>query len=125
MKEILFLILGGSTGTLLRYSVSKMLPIVGHGQIPLPTIAVNLIGSFVIGFLWGGLNLDTLSPAMRNLIFIGMLGSFTTFSTYALDIMNLVRFGETKLAILYFLISNVGGILLVSSGFFLSRFIRM
>lgn len=94
-----------------------------NSVFPWGTIIVNLSGSFAIGLLWGFVEIQNISSNMRNFVFIGVLGGFTTFSTYALESLNLIRDGEIKLAMTNLLISNVCGLLLVFAGFLLSKFI--
>ena len=119
--KILLLALGGATGTLLRYFMAELTYKFTSGIFPWGTVAVNLIGSLIIGLLWGILDIDHLSPYVKNLVFIGILGSFTTFSTYSLDTMNLIRMGEIKSAVTYVLISNIFGIGMAVVGFLIGR----
>ncbi len=121
MTQIAWLLLGGVIGTLLRYLLSAYAYQFTSGLFPVGTVTVNLAGCLVIGLLWGALDVDNLSQEMRNLIFIGLLGAFTTYSTYSLDTLNLFRFGEWKLAVVNVLVSNIGGILLTALGFFIGR----
>jgi fluoride exporter len=93
----------------------------GGSSFPWGTLSVNLIGSFLIGFLWGMFESVIVSQNARILIFIGLLGSFTTFSTFSLESFHLVRDGEYGLFIANILSSFVLGILLVFAGYFLSR----
>jgi CrcB protein len=113
---------GGAIGTILRYSMSGFTYRIVTGIFPWGTVFVNLAGSFAIGFLWGFFEIQNISSNMRNFIFIGVLGGFTTFSTYALESLNLFRDGEIKLAMSYILISNILGLLLVFAGFILSKY---
>ncbi len=123
MTKYILLATGGAIGTILRYSMSGLTYRMVNGVFPWGTIAVNLSGSFAIGLLWGFFEIHNISSNMRNFIFIGVLGGFTTFSTYALESLNLIRDGEIKLALTNLLISNICGLLLVFAGFMLSRFI--
>ena len=116
---LVYLIIGGSIGTILRYLTGQLAGQAQVGLFPLGTLSVNLIGSLIIGFLWGFLNTDTLPAQTKNLVFTGILGSFTTYSTYMLDVFNLARMGEVKLSIFYLLLSNVLGLLLVVGGYYL------
>ena len=122
--QIVYVILGGSIGASLRYFAGQAAGHYYHGIWPVGTLSVNLIGSFVIGLLWGALEVAQLSPQWRNLIFVGILGSFTTYSTYSLDVMNLIRTGAVKECIAYLLISNILGLALVAGGFYLGLRIR-
>lgn len=123
MTKFIFLAAGGAIGTVLRYSLSGYTYKVSNGVFPWGTLAVNLAGSFVIGLLWGFLEIENLSSNVRNFLFIGILGGFTTFSTFALESLNLFRDGEVKLALANILASNILGIVLVFAGFFIGRYI--
>lgn len=123
MTKLIVLAAGGAIGTILRYSVSGMTHRFFDSTFPWGTLSVNLAGSFVIGLLWGFFEAADLSPNARNFIFIGILGGFTTFSTFALENMNLFRDGEIRLAISNLLASNILGIVLVFAGFFISKYL--
>ena len=123
MVKYILLATGGAIGTILRYSMSGLTYRLVNSVFPWGTIVVNLTGSFAIGLLWGFFEINNISSNMRNFIFIGVLGGFTTFSTYALESLSLFRDGEIKLAMTNLLISNVCGLLLVFAGFMLSKFI--
>ncbi len=123
MIKYILLATGGAIGTILRYSMSGLTYRMVNSVFPWGTIIVNLSGSFAIGLLWGYFEFQNISSNMRNFIFIGMLGGFTTFSTYALESLNLFRDGEIKLAMTNLLLSNICGLLLVFAGFMLSKFL--
>lgn len=93
--------LGGMIGSILRYAVSGYAQqITASSSFPVGTVVVNVLGCFVIGFL-SQLAEDrgVFTPEARALIFVGVLGGFTTFSTFANESMNLIRDGEAYLAI--------------------------
>lgn len=123
MTKFILLAAGGAIGTLLRYSLSGLTYKVIDGIFPWGTLFVNLSGSLAIGLLWGFFEIENLSPNMRNFIFVGILGGFTTFSTFTLESFNLLRDGEIKLALSNLFISNIFGIVLVFAGFLLSKYI--
>lgn len=123
MLRLFNIAIGGAAGALLRYWVSGLAHRIGGSSFPWGTLSVNLIGSFLIGFLWGMFESVIVSQNTRILIFIGLLGSFTTFSTFSLESFHLVRDGEYGLFIANILSSFVLGILLVFAGYFLSRFL--
>jgi CrcB protein len=123
MAKILFLAAGGAIGTLLRYSLSGLTYKFFDSVFPWGTLLVNLAGSFAIGLLWGFFDIENLSSNIRNFIFIGILGGFTTFSTFALENFSLFRDGEIKLALSNIIASNIVGIILVFAGYLLSRHI--
>jgi CrcB protein len=113
--------LGGAIGTVLRYIVSGLDYKYSYGIFPISTLVVNLAGSFAIGFLWGIFEAVAISPQVRMFVFIGILGGFTTFSTFALENFNLLRDSEHHVALLNILVSNVCGIFLVFAGYALAR----
>ena len=121
MLRFLFIALGGAIGTGLRYIVSSLDYKFSNGVFPISTLVVNLSGSLVIGFLWGLFERSALSPTVRMFVFIGILGGFTTFSTFALEGFNLIRDGEFKIAFINMIVSNLIGIVLVFVGFSLAR----
>ena len=106
MSEILLKILliggGGFTGSVLRYFVSGYVQdLSGSIGFPYGTLAVNLAGCFVIGFLSYLADVRGVFTAeTRAFVFIGLLGGFTTFSTFGNETMNLLREGENLSALI-------------------------
>ena len=121
MVKILYLILGGATGTLLRYWVSGLPHKIYDGVFPWGTLVVNLAGSFLIGFSYGFLGRENISTNVKLFLFIGIFGSFTTFSTFAFESLNLIRDGNIKFALINMLASNILGVFLVYVGFVVSK----
>jgi len=112
----------GFIGTLLRYWLSGVLTRRYGETFPYGTVAVNLIGCFVIGFLFYVFyDRALVNPAVRATIFIGLLGGFTTFSSYGLQTFTLLREGELFLALANVIASNVIGLLLVWVGYSLAK----
>jgi CrcB protein len=111
---------GGAIGTLLRYFTYEMTK--GSGEFNLwGTITVNLVGSLVIGLLWGFFFSTEINVYVKSFLFIGILGGFTTFSTYALDILNIVNTANYKVMFLYLIGTNLLALLFVFGGFFLGK----
>ncbi len=117
MVEVLLISLGGMIGALLRYGVSGLVHRFTEGIFPWGTLVVNLVGSFVIGILWAITERFTIPASFRVFVFVGVLGSFTTFSTYTLETVNLLRDGELKGAIANMVLNNLAGVVLVVAGF--------
>lgn len=115
---------GGSIGALLRYLIFFYFERFHKSIFPWPTLFVNLLGALVIGFLWGYFDKVYVSPGLRMFIFIGILGSFTTFSTFAFDILSMINDGQIKNMIVYILASNILGVGLVFAGFYLAANIK-
>jgi len=93
MSNILFIGLGGFIGAILRYSIGGFIQGWSKGNnFPIGTLAVNILGCFVIGLLSQLAETHGLfSPETRSLLFIGFLGAFTTFSTFGNETMNLLQ----------------------------------
>ena len=95
MAQILFIAAGGATGALLRYWMSQSIhSFMGRG-FPYGTLSVNLLGSLLMGLLYVFLieRMDV-NPEWRAGLIIGLLGAFTTFSTFSIETLNLMEVGE-------------------------------
>jgi len=105
--------IGGFIGSALRYSVSGFVQGFSHSvQFPYGTLAVNLIGCLAIGFLsYLAETRGVFTAETRTLVFIGVLGGFTTFSAFGNETINLWREGEGALAAL-----NIGAHLFLCLG---------
>ena len=123
MYKVLFLAIGGAIGAVFRYVLSGMTYRYVNGSFPWGTMVVNLIGAFIIGFLWGISEESEFSPDFRTFLFIGLIGSFTTFSTYSLETFNLLRDGEIRFALMNFLFTNILSIVLVFAGVIISKYL--
>lgn len=106
MLRFFVIAFGGAIGTLLRYVIGGLDYRFSSGVFPISTLVVNVTGSFVIGFLWGIFDHFAVSPNVGLFIFIGILGGYTTFSTYTLESFNLLRDGEYKIALSNIIFSN-------------------
>jgi len=119
--KLLAVAAGGTVGSVLRYFAFYYIERQHTSVFPWATLLVNLTGAFLIGFLWGVFDRIYVAPGLRMLIFMRVLGSFPTFSTFAFDIFSLIRDGEIKLMIAYLLASNILGIGLAVGGYYLTR----
>lgn len=110
MRLILFLALGGATGTVARYLVSGLAQPAG-GTFPWGTLAVNVIGAFILGFLMRYvLATGWLDPDVRAGLTIGLCGGFTTMSTFAYETVTLMTDGDYWRAGGYVAISVIGSV---------------
>ena len=122
MENIVLIGLAGLAGTLCRYWLSTSIDARIGPTFPFGTVAVNLVGCFLIGFLFYALNERfVVHTAVRSAVFIGFLGGFTTFSSFGIQTFTLLENRQTMLAGVNILVSNVGGLLCVWLGHLLSR----
>ena len=91
MKLYLLVALFGAAGSVLRYSFFVITPKFFYSNFPLSTVIVNLLGSFFIGFFISLFDKGIISETVRISIVIGLLGGFTTFSTFSMDLFNLIN----------------------------------
>jgi len=109
LVKCLAVMCGGAVGSLIRYLATRAVNERYDGQFPLATFIINVSGSFLIGILTVFLDReDLLHPAWRPLLVTGLLGGYTTFSTFAWETFALGR-GGSPLAILYGVSSVIAG----------------
>jgi CrcB protein len=113
MIKLLLIGTGGFVGSILRYVISGAVQTASQSiAFPYGTLAVNVIGCFLIGFFSElAESRGLFSPDTRAFLIIGILGGFTTFSTFGNETMNLLHDGEWTLALL-----NVGAQVLLGLG---------
>jgi CrcB protein len=101
MDKALLVGAGGFIGSVLRYWLSGVIQqSINHPSFPFGTLAVNLTGCLLIGFLSQLADArGVFTPETRAFVFVGILGGFTTFSTFGNESMNLLRDGEALPAI--------------------------
>jgi CrcB protein len=122
MPNILLVMIGGAVGAGLRYEAGRIAMRQFGAGFPWGTLAVNLVGSLLIGAL-AALLLDQAAPdrPMWLLLAVGLLGGFTTFSAFSLELLSLLQRGQASLAFLYAAGSVAGGLALVALGYAAAR----
>ncbi len=110
--------LAGLAGTLCRYWLSGAVGRRYGGAFPWGTLAVNLTGCLAAGLLFRLMQeRGDFSETARAAVFVGLLGGFTTFSSYGLQTFGLLREGRFGLAALNVVASNLLGLLMVFAGY--------
>ena len=124
MQRLIYIALAGGTGTLMRYWLSEWTARRFGETFPTGTLIVNLVGCFLAGLLYYLLfDRYLVSPTLRMVVLIGLLGGFTTFSSFGLQTFTLLRAGEMGLALLNIAVSNVAGLLMVWVGYSLAKIV--
>lgn len=119
MKDFLLVGLGGFLGSIGRYAVYLCISKYNADRSFLATLTVNLIGCFLIGLLSGGLVKS--NSQLGLLLIAGICGGFTTFSTFGMDGMRMLREGVFLDFFLYVSASLVGGLILCFAGFYVAQ----
>jgi CrcB protein len=118
---LLAVALGGALGTVSRYELALAEP-VGSGRFPWATFVANVVGSVVLGIALAAL-LDPSRAAqvLRPFVGVGFCGGLTTFSTWMVESMLLIRDGDAALALVYLVVSLVVGLVAVAVAVLLTR----
>lgn len=122
LKTLLYVALGGSIGSVLRYLAQVVVNKYFPSQFPLATFLVNCIGCFLIGFSVGYFEKNfALSPQIKLLFITGFCGGFTTFSAFAYENIQLYQNNQMLLFFAYIALSVVVGLFSVWLGLLLSK----
>lgn len=125
MVKIFAVFVGGGIGSVLRFWVSYLskktclIPFLG-------TFVVNIVGCFFIGYLFAHvLYKGTFHPALRMFLMTGLLGGLTTFSTFNLEVFELIKTGKILTGITYMILSCAVGLLFTCAGYYLFTKVQM
>ncbi|MFY7965154.1 MAG: fluoride efflux transporter CrcB [Chitinophagaceae bacterium] len=118
LRNILFVALGGSMGSVFRYLTNLLFP---NKQIPIATFLVNIIGSFLIGLLMGYLVKQSNAQTCQLLLITGFCGGFTTFSAFSWDVVLMLQQQRFATAFGYILCTFFIGVAATLFGFWLSK----
>ena len=119
IKNLLLVGLGGGIGSMLRYAAGLL---INSKYFPYATLAVNIIGSFIIGIVLAmSIKVDGIPDQWKLFLATGICGGFTTFSAFSMENMELFQNGKPGMAVMYIMLSIVLGIGAAFLGFYLSR----
>jgi CrcB protein len=123
--KILWVGLGGFVGASLRYATGLFVGrFTADSPFPLGTFVVNIVGCLLIGFLAGiADSRELLNDTARAFVFTGMLGAFTTFSTFSYETMGLFQNGQTSPALTNLGLQIILGLLAVWGGIQIAKFV--
>ncbi|ARU61332.1 hypothetical protein CBW65_10225 [Tumebacillus avium] len=105
--------LGGAIGAPLRYGLGRLILQTWRGAFPFPTFVINLLGSFCLGLLFAAFA----DGPLRWFLGTGVLGAFTTFSTFGVEAVTFFQQGRKGLAFCYVLASALLGVLAAGLGY--------
>ena len=120
MKILLAIGLGSGIGGILRYLVSLMMTSKSSG-FPLGTLTVNIIGSLLIGIVYGYAAKGLLPDEWKLFLAVGILGGFTTFSSFSYETVNMIRNQQMMYALIYVTLSVLAGIAATGIGLWMSK----
>jgi CrcB protein len=110
VKSILLVALGGAIGSVLRYAIGLLIKPEHSLAFPTHTLVVNIVGCLVIGLVFSWVMSISDGQNYRLFMMTGILGGFTTFSSFGLETFYLFKHGEAVKGALYVLLSNILGI---------------
>ena len=122
MRLLIMIGVAGAVGALGRYGLSSAVSRIGGGSFPWGTLAVNLIGCFLIGLVMHiSLNTDIIPNEWRTTIIVGFLGAFTTFSSFSYETIQLIGKSAYTAAAGNILVNVIAGLAATIAGLAVGR----
>lgn len=120
MKQALYVGFAGAIGAICRVGIGRLF--IDASDFPMSTLTVNLIGTFILCLLSAGvIQRLTADKQIQTAVTTGFIGSFTTFSAFSMETVNLMQDGQVMLAIFYVAVSVIGGLAIGLFGFMIGR----
>lgn len=119
--QLLLVMLGGALGSGARHLTQRAMLALFGPALPLGTLTVNVVGGLLMGLLIGVLARVGGSENWRLFVGVGILGGFTTFSSFSLDVVALFERGALAIALGYVLVSVIGSIVALAAGLAITR----
>lgn len=119
MREIMLVFFGAGFGGVCRFVLGSLVYGYTGRNFPWGTLVINLTGSFIMGFLFVifAQKFTNLAPYLIALVLVGVLGGYTTFSSFSIETLRLFQDGKIIYAIMNVMVSTIGGILLAWLGY--------
>lgn len=121
MKVLLAIAGAGAAGSVARHLIGVWVQRMTHAAFPYGTLAVNVVGCFVIGLFAGNFMNDEARPVLKAALMVGFCGGFTTFSAFSLETLGLMNGGSYGKAVVYAAASVAVCLLATGAGFALTR----
>lgn len=124
MLNLIAIFLGGGIGAVSRFLISLNLTKIYNVNLPIATFLVNIIGSFAIGFLYIlFMGKTDLTPALKLALTVGFCGSLTTFSTFSLELFEMISHQQFMQAAIYALLSVLVCLVMTGIGVYCAKLI--
>lgn len=123
MEKYIVIGVGGFIGSILRFQVNKITNSLFH-IVEFGTLIVNLTGAFIIGIISTLITYNFMSNQYKLFIIVGILGGFTTFSTFSLEIVNLLQSGKYILSLILIILNVCGSIIATILGILLIFYLK-
>lgn len=122
MDKLIYIALGGALGAVSRYLLGAWIQRPQASHFPWHTLTVNVVGCLLIGAFWGFVEARQATPEYwRPLLVTGLLGGFTTYSTFGYESFALLRDGHWPTALLYIGVTTIAGLAAVAGGYLILR----
>ncbi|MFN3444873.1 MAG: fluoride efflux transporter CrcB [Bacteroidia bacterium] len=121
MKLIAYIALGGAFGALLRYGVGLAIKPENTLSFPIHTFLINVAGCLLIGIAAAVLQTNSYKEFVQYFVIIGLLGGFTTFSSFSFESFALLKNGKLLIAAAYITLSNTIGIVAAFAGYYVHQ----
>lgn len=109
MYNLFWVGLGGAIGSSLRYLIGNLIALRHPSKFHWGTLLINLTGSFILGIIYGLPLVGNTGNLITKFVGVGILGAYTTFSTFGYETIRLIESKQLRLAALYVISSVVGG----------------
>lgn len=124
MLDLIVVAIGGAVGSVTRYLIGNFVSKNYHGSFPIGTFFINIVGCFLMGLFMSSLiQKEMVDTSWRLFLCVGLLGGFTTFSSFGYEALTMLSNGKLMMAGMYAGCSVVAGLFAAITGMMMSKFI--